>query len=188
MVMSPQKYEQIKNTRISNHSRFDYRFGRYNDNFWYKDPHDCSLVTYRGHRVLKTLIRCHFSPPRSTNSRYIYSGSEDGKVYIWNLDATLAGIVDVYRTTKPNTNIMDSEDPGRRRKAYEVEDWSTCVRDASWHPTAPVIATSAWNGYDARNGTCTLHSWNDDADDDEAEIKMGLRVDQKLRASQYLYQ
>ena len=29
-------------------------------------------------------------------------------------------------------------------------------------------------------GTCTVHSWNDGAEEDEAEPKMGLRVNQKL--------
>jgi WD repeat-containing protein 23 len=37
-------------------------------------PKDCSVMTYRGHQVLKTLIRCHFSPRESTGQSYIYSG------------------------------------------------------------------------------------------------------------------
>jgi WD repeat-containing protein 23 len=32
------------------------------------------------------------------------------------------------------------------------------------------------------SGTCTVHSWNDGAEDDEAEPKMGLRVNQRLVA------
>lgn len=36
-------------------------------------------------------------------------------------------------------------------------------------------------------GTCTLHSWNDGAEDDEAEPKMGTRVDQKLDHDEDLY-
>ena len=31
-------------------------------------------MTYRGHSVLRTLIRCHFSPRESTGQNYIYSG------------------------------------------------------------------------------------------------------------------
>lgn len=27
-----------------------------------KHPYDQSLMTYKGHRVLRTLIRCYFSP------------------------------------------------------------------------------------------------------------------------------
>ena len=36
-------------------------------------------------------------------------------------------------------------------------------------------------------GTCTLHSWNDGADDDEGEPKMGQRVDQRLDEDEDLY-
>jgi WD repeat-containing protein 23 len=37
-------------------------------------PQDCSVMTFRGHSVLRTLIRCHFSPSESTGQSYIYSG------------------------------------------------------------------------------------------------------------------
>jgi WD repeat-containing protein 23 len=84
--------------------------------------------------VLRTLIRCHFSPPSSTNSRYVYSGSTDGKVYIWNMDATLAGVVDVKKATM-RTRPMDN-----RHRFYNYnEGWNTVVRDASWHPNAPLL-------------------------------------------------
>lgn len=43
-------------------------------------------MTYRGHAVLRTLIRCHFSPRESTGQSYIYSGSADGMIHIWSLD------------------------------------------------------------------------------------------------------
>jgi WD repeat-containing protein 23 len=36
-------------------------------------------------------------------------------------------------------------------------------------------------------GTTTIHSWNDGAEEDEAEPKMGLRVNQKLGADPSLY-
>jgi WD repeat-containing protein 23 len=36
-------------------------------------------------------------------------------------------------------------------------------------------------------GTCTVHSWNDGAEEDEAEPKMGLRVNQKLEVDPALY-
>ena len=115
---------------------FDYRSEPYED--FVQHPHDCSLVTFRGHQVLQTLIRCHFSPPGSTDSRYVYSGSKDGSVYIYNLDATLAGKIDVNKATK-NTRPRDAN----LFTSYEMESrdaWKTCVRDASWHPNAPLIA------------------------------------------------
>ena len=122
---------------------FDYRFMRFAENDYRPHPHDCSLVTYRGHRVLKTLIRCHFSPLGSSDSRYVYSGSECGSVYIYNLDATVAGKIDVTKAThdsRPNDPEIYAAG------SYDIDDynsrsaWKTCVRDASWHPNAPIIA------------------------------------------------
>ena len=42
---------------------------------------DSSIMTYVGHSVLKTLIRCRFSPLHSTGQRFIYSGSGSGHVF-----------------------------------------------------------------------------------------------------------
>ena len=40
-------------------------------------------MTYRGHKVLTTLIRAYFSPLHTTAQRFIYAGSADGSVYIY---------------------------------------------------------------------------------------------------------
>jgi WD repeat-containing protein 23 len=48
----------------------------------FRHPDDQSLATYRGHSVLRTLIRCYFSPAHSTGQRYIYTGSSDKSVYL----------------------------------------------------------------------------------------------------------
>ena len=121
-------------------TNFDYRFMPYDADDYRPHPHDCSLVTFRGHRVLRTLIRCHFSPPASTNSRYVYSGSEDGAVHVYNLDATLAGKIDVKEASFESR----PKDPTRISHAWAMDarsdTWQTCVRDASWHPNAPMIA------------------------------------------------
>ena len=42
-----------------------------------------------------------------------------------------------------------------------------------------MITASAWNGIEMDFGTCTVHSYNESAEDD-AEPKMGRRVDEKL--------
>jgi WD40 repeat protein len=42
---------------------------------------DVSLQTYRGHRVMETLIRCRFSPLASTGGAYVYSGSACGHTF-----------------------------------------------------------------------------------------------------------
>ncbi|KAI4206775.1 MAG: hypothetical protein LQ348_000843 [Seirophora lacunosa] len=170
-------------------SGFDYRFMAFSEAEYRPHPHDCSLVTFRGHRVLKTLIRCHFSPPGSTDSRYVYSGSEDGSVYIYNMDATLAGSINVNKATHHSR----PKDPDFYSHQYEMRSnrnpdaWKTCVRDASWHPNAPVVAATSWNGWGMSTGTCTTHSWNDGAEEDEGEPKMGLRVNQRLEEDKDLY-
>lgn len=122
---------------------FDYRFQAFDEREFEPHPQDCSLVTFRGHQVLKTLIRCHFSPPGSTDSRYVYTGSADGKVYVYNIDGTIASKLDVEETTR-NTRPRTGDEEYDMDALYEDRrgggDWKTCVRDASWHPNAPVIA------------------------------------------------
>ncbi|MCJ1308255.1 hypothetical protein MMC25_001908 [Agyrium rufum] len=178
-MMPTEKASQLDFRRSG--TGFDYRWMAYPDDEYEKHPHDCSLVSYRGHQVLKTLIRCHFSPPGSTDSRYVYSGSADGKVYIYNIDGTIAGKIDVYDSTF-NTRPRDR----RHGSNWGYDDdstgaWKTCVRDASWHPNAPLIAATSWNGYSADSGSCTVHSWNDGVGDDEAEPKVGRVLDARLR-------
>lgn len=186
-MMPTEKASTLDPSRYT--TSFDYRFMAYDETEYQPHPHDCSLVTYSGHSVLKTLIRCHFSPPGSTNSRYVYSGSEDGKVHIYNLDGTSAGRIDVNKATHHSR----PRDPDLYMSTYAPEDgrsrgvWKTCVRDASWHPNAPVIAATSWNGWGMSTGTCTTHSWNDGAEDDEGEPRMGLRVDQRLEMDDDLY-
>lgn len=202
-MISTERASKIDSSEYA--SGFDYRFMNYSDSQHRPHPDDCSLVTYRGHKVLKTLIRCHFSPPGSTDSRYVYSGSADGSVYIYNLDATLVKKLDVGKATHHSRR----RDPNLYAVSYDMDDhrqgqWKTCVRDASWHPYAPVITgkspwelprhhviltrpATSWNGFGETTGTCTIHSWNDGAEDDEGEPKMGRRVDQQLQENESLY-
>ena len=46
---------------------------------------DTSVFTFKGHSVYSTLIRCQFSPVVTTGQRYIYTGSSDGTVHIYDL-------------------------------------------------------------------------------------------------------
>ena len=62
-------------------------------------------------------------------------------MYIWNMDATIAGIVDVQGATK-NTRPPHNEYGPMAWDGIEDNSqvhWRTCVRDASWHPNAPMI-------------------------------------------------
>ena len=140
-MMSTDRFDEIDTTQYT--TQFDYRFSDYDPLDYQPHPEDCSLVTFRGHRVLKTLIRCHFAPPQGSDSRYVYSGSQDGSVYIYNLDATLAGKVNVSSATRG----CQSERRARNSRDEDYVDFEFqrptnggCVRDASWHPYAPIIA------------------------------------------------
>lgn len=81
---------------------------------------DTSLMTYRGHSVLHTLIRCYFSPMHSTGQRYIYSGCSTGAVVVYD---ALTGKI----TTRLTGHKSD-------------------VRDVAWHPYNPEIVTTSWDG------------------------------------------
>ncbi|OAQ94277.1 WD repeat protein [Purpureocillium lilacinum] len=183
MAKSSAKFREEAPLRRTIGGTFDYRREAYDEEDWDPHPQDNSLVTFRGHKVLRTLIRCHFSPPSSTNSRYVYSGSADGKVYIWNMDATLAGTIDVKKATMATRR----RDRHTRHWFDEPGGWGTCVRDASWHPTAPVLVASAWNGYSMARGTCSLHAFNESTDD-EGEPGMRRSVDSNLREDPDVFQ
>ncbi|KXJ16439.1 DDB1- and CUL4-associated factor 11 [Exaiptasia diaphana] len=83
-------------------------------------PGDSSIMTYRGHVVRNTLIRCYFSPAHTTGQRYIYTGSSSGNVVIYDV---LTGEVKANLT-------------GHRE----------CVRDVSWHPYDNKIVSTSWDG------------------------------------------
>lgn len=140
MAMSATTYEETdasKPTRTRKYT-YDYRVGKYPERRWFQHPNDNSLVTFRGHHVQRTLIRCHFSPPGSTDSRYVYSGSYDGFVYVWNMDATLKAKIDVKSATE---NVRPGLNRRYRVHRYYDSDgpWVTLVRDVGWHPNAPLL-------------------------------------------------
>jgi WD repeat-containing protein 23 len=141
MAMSTSRFRELEPTMRSRFRHdYDYRWQEYQDYQWFQHPYDNSLVTFRGHKVQRTLIRCHFSPPNSTDSRYVYSGSYDGFVYVWNLDATLAAKIDVRSATKDVVRPR----PERRtrfqhRNLRDVNGWEALVRDVGWHPNAPMF-------------------------------------------------
>ncbi|KAK8654296.1 hypothetical protein V6N13_128267 [Hibiscus sabdariffa] len=85
-----------------------------------KHPCDQSVATYKGHSVLRTLIRCYFSPEYSTGQKYIYTGSHDSRVYIYDV-VTGAQVAVLKHHTSP-------------------------VRDCSWHPNYPMLVSSSWDG------------------------------------------
>lgn len=82
-------------------------------------PGDLSLMRYRGHVVQQTLIRAYFSPAHTTGQRYIYAGSANGSVTMW--DVVGGHVV----ATLPHGKL---------------------VRDCSWHPFTDELATVSWDG------------------------------------------
>lgn len=81
---------------------------------------DTSVMTYKGHVVIKTLVRCRFSPLETTGQRYIYTGCGRGRVVVY--DALTGEIVEALR------------------------GHVACVRDVDWHPTRNEILSSSWDG------------------------------------------
>ncbi|KAL8522852.1 hypothetical protein ACS0TY_012983 [Phlomoides rotata] len=100
---------------------WDYRWMEYPEQARdFKHPYDHSVATYKGHSVLRTLIRCYFSPEYSTGQKYIYTGSHDSCIYIYDLvSGTQVAKLEHHRST---------------------------VRDCSWHPTYPMLVSSSWDG------------------------------------------
>ncbi|XP_047939458.1 LEC14B protein-like isoform X2 [Salvia hispanica] len=100
---------------------WDYRWMNYPQRAKdFKHPHDQSVATYKGHSVLRTLIRCYFSPQYSTGQKYIYTGSHDSCIYIYDL---VSGA-----------------------QVAKLQHHGSTVRDCSWHPTYPVLVSSSWDG------------------------------------------
>jgi len=174
MAMSKTDFDEANPMHVTRNRYYDYRIEDYNESEWFPHPNDNSLVTFRGHKVKRTLIRCHFSPLGSTNSGYLYSGSADGCVYIWNPDATLAAKLDVGAATE-NTRPASN---GHRRyrvhnwggRGWGSRNWDTLVRDVSWHPHAPMLVASSWSGHDLIGGTASIHTYNLDMDFETRQV------------------
>eukprot|EP00899_Mesostigma_viride_P015416 jgi/Mesvir1/23876/Mv10669-RA.1 len=119
-MMDSDAYEKMPPVKLHDF-HWDYRWTEYpGTGLDVRHPNDSSLMTYRGHRVLQTLIRCYFSPEATTGQKYIYTGSHSGEVYIYDL--VTGKTVDVLRNHEAT------------------------VRDCSWHPTLPLIASVSWDG------------------------------------------
>lgn len=70
-------------TRDGHLKPWDYRWDSV-PRIYYNPPkqydEDTSVMTYRGHKVQKSLIRAKFSPVATTGQRYIYTGCGTGRV------------------------------------------------------------------------------------------------------------
>lgn len=81
---------------------------------------DRSVMTYTGHSVLQTLIRCHFSPMANTGQKFIYTGCAKGRVVIYDM------------LTGKEETVLNGH--------------GGCVRDVSWHGEQLDLVSSSWDG------------------------------------------
>ncbi|WWC67343.1 uncharacterized protein I206_101251 [Kwoniella pini CBS 10737] len=152
--------------------RFDYRGMDYAPPTRLAHPKDCSIMTYRGHSVLRTLIRCHFSPRESTGQSYIYSGSADGLIHIWSLDGRLLNRAEslplrqnssysdpsMADPTLPNASGRYQAHHGRNR--YASHGMEFAVRDVAWHGYEPTLMSTCWEtNRGSRGGNVAKHEW-----------------------------
>ncbi|KAJ7157164.1 WD40 repeat-like protein [Mycena filopes] len=150
-MRSNQDLESCQSTYYG--TNYDYRYPHYPKPRYPAHPKDCSVMTYHGHAVLRTLIRCHFSPAESTGGQYIYSGSADGKIHIWSLDGRVVQVLDRSKTL-PMTFDPSSPEPG----AGSGQESNVCVRDVSWHSREPVLMSAGWES--GRGGSrVARHEW-----------------------------
>lgn len=103
----------------SSRGGYDYRYSTAGRNS-VRHQDDKSIQTYQGHRVFQTLIRAYFSPASTTGQKYIYSGSYDGCIYIYDV----------------LTGDLVKKLSGHRK----------LIRDVSWHPYDMQIVSTSWDG------------------------------------------
>ncbi|KAJ7762387.1 WD40-repeat-containing domain protein [Mycena maculata] len=134
-------------------TNYDYRYPHYPRPRYPAHPKDCSVMSYHGHAVLRTLIRCHFSPAETTGGQYIYSGSADGKIHIWSLDGRVVQVLDRAKTL-PMTFDPSAPESG----STHGHESNVCVRDVSWHSQEPVLMSAGWES--GRGGSrVARHEW-----------------------------
>ncbi|ODQ67798.1 WD40 repeat-like protein [Nadsonia fulvescens var. elongata DSM 6958] len=180
-IRSAVSYSNIADETLDNYNTgFDYRGEIYPGTVKGRHPLDSSIMTYQGHSVLRTLIRAHFSPYQSTGSKYIYSGSADGGIYIWKLDGTPVRRLEVQKSFKYGSQLNEFyKNDGRvsPRSFQRVGQYSSTLshfkscltRDAAWHPRLPIIISSSWVHNDAFNQFASFGSFNSENDGEDSE-------------------
>ena len=100
---------------------FDYRRDLYPRINVKKSLNDTSIITMKGHVVLRTLIKCHFSPQMQTNQKYIYTGSANGAYCVYD------GFTGELVCRRPNID-------------------SSIMRDIQWHEELPMMISPSFSG------------------------------------------
>lgn len=124
---------------------------------------DSSVMTFRGHSILHTLVRCHFSPQHTTGQRYAYTGCATGAAVVYDI---LTGSV-----------------------VKKLDGHRQCVRDVSWHPYENTIVTTSWDGTIGRWEYLPIQAWGTDdqctdtepdSESDEEEFRCQPRRSKRL--------
>ena len=110
---------------------YDYRWDTYiYDPTESTNPDDTSILTCYSHSVYATMIKSYFSPC----GNYIYSGSSDGNIYIWNMYGDSVAVIcneqDLDADSTSSETMLDM------RQSYYNDP---IIRDLAWHPNCPVI-------------------------------------------------
>ncbi|KAM9968817.1 hypothetical protein ACTFIW_000218 [Dictyostelium discoideum] len=121
---------------------WDYRYYSYPSDYVMPNPlrngsnsKDVSLMSYRGHQVVQTLIRCYFSPIETTAQKYIYSGSFNGIIYIYDV---LTGKLVKTLTDIPQNNSQSNYQNNPQRLHL--------IRDLAWSPNSLNLISGNWDG------------------------------------------
>ncbi|KAI9178759.1 hypothetical protein H9P43_005421 [Blastocladiella emersonii ATCC 22665] len=115
---------------------FDYRYQSYPlgaaGPALHRHPLDASVVTFVGHSVLNTLIRCHFAPG---GRPYVVTGSGSGRVHVYNLLGECVSAMSV-----------DGGGGGGRAARNDMFGWrrQNVCRDVAWHPHLPLLLSTSW--------------------------------------------
>ncbi|XP_077260442.1 DDB1- and CUL4-associated factor 11 isoform X1 [Temnothorax americanus] len=136
---------------------WDYRWQPVPQRLWERGflEGDTSVMTYYGHSVRKTLIRCRFSPPDNTGQRYICTGDSTGRFIIYDL---LTG-----------------------KLVRKIRGHTGCVRDVSWHPLDYNLITSSWDGKIAKWEYCATHDATNE-DEQRFPLRRSERIAAQRRA------
>ncbi|XP_022228208.2 DDB1- and CUL4-associated factor 11 [Drosophila obscura] len=139
-------------------SMWDYRWNRVPQSFY--DPRkamegDSSIMTYRGHRVTKTLLRAKFSPLEQTGQRFIYTGCSTGRIIIYDVLT------------------------GRIKEA--IEGHRNVVRDLDWHPVRSEIVSGSWDTHVhlnnfSRNNANRSEKRQQSSDQDKRPLRRSRRL------------
>ncbi|KAH7105777.1 WD40 repeat-like protein [Auriculariales sp. MPI-PUGE-AT-0066] len=189
MMRSHEDYVQCRGRHYGD-SEYDYRYGNYPRLRRGGHPKDCSVMQYRGHQVLRTLIRCNFSPSETTGGSYIYSGSSNGYVHIWSIDGTEVQKLDRQRSLPISFDPSDP-DPADgdlpRTRVHGTTRWGmkstgVIVRDVSWHPRLPTLMSTAWESANTKSNVAR-HEWKG-VNKHWATIKAGSLEDMAIKEAE----